>query len=140
LVRRLIPSVPTYHGAAFFIRENGKRLATPLFTVLIVIEVTDIMFAVDSIPAIFAVTEDPFLVYSSNIFTILGLRALYFALAVVMDNFDYLKFGLAFVLMFVGAKMLIVNWYKVPVGVSLGVIVLLLGASIVASVLRPAKE
>jgi tellurite resistance protein TerC len=140
LVRRFIPSVPTYRGTAFFIREGGKRYATPLFIVLIMIELTDIVFAVDSIPAIFAVTQDPFLVYSSNIFAILGLRALYFALAVVMDKFHYLKVGLAFVLMFVGAKMLIVEWYKVPVGLSLGVIVALLGGSIVVSLLKPVKE
>ncbi len=140
LVRRFVPSVSTYHGTAFFIREQGKRLATPLFIVLIVIEVTDIMFAVDSIPAIFAVTQDPFLVYSSNIFAILGLRALYFALAVVMDKFHYLKIGLAFVLMFVGAKMALHDLYAVPVGLSLGIIVLLLGGSIVASLMRPKKE
>ncbi len=140
LVRRFVPSVSTYRGTAFFIREQGKLLATPLFIVLIVIEVTDIMFAVDSIPAIFAVTQDPFLVYSSNIFAILGLRALYFALAVVMDKFHYLKVGLAFVLMFVGAKMALHDLYAVPVGLSLGIIVLLLGGSIVASLMMPMKE
>ena len=111
-------------------------MATPLLLVLIVVESTDLVFAVDSIPAIFAVTQDPFLVYTSNVFAILGLRSLYFLLAGAMTKFHYLKLGLSAILTFVGVKMLIVDIYKVPVGMSLGVIAALLTISIVASLLR----
>jgi tellurite resistance protein TerC len=135
--RRLMPAVPEYHGKAFTIVKDGRRFATPLLLVLIAIEATDVVFAVDSIPAIFAITTDPFIVYTSNIFAILGLRAMYFLLAGVIDKFHYLKYGLALVLLFVGVKMVIVEWYKVPILASLGVIAALLGLSILASILWP---
>ncbi|HYG57740.1 MAG TPA: TerC family protein [Symbiobacteriaceae bacterium] len=137
LVRRIIPVSSQYRGQAFFSLENGKRVATPLFLVLILVEVSDLIFAVDSIPAIFAVTSDPFLVYTSNVFAILGLRSLYFLLAGVVDKFRYLKLGLAAVLSFVGIKMLIVDFYKVPTPISLMVILGLIGLSIAASLLIP---
>jgi tellurite resistance protein TerC len=137
LGRRLMPAVPEYHGKAFTIVKNGRRYATPLLLVLIAIEATDVVFAVDSIPAIFAITTDPFIVYTSNIFAILGLRAMYFLLAGVIDKFHYLNVGLALVLMFVGVKMIIAEWYKVPISASLIVIAALLGASIAASVIWP---
>jgi tellurite resistance protein TerC len=139
LVRRYVPSVADYRGAHFFVHEGGRRLATPLLFVLVTIEVTDIVFAVDSIPAVFAVTQDPFIVFSSNIFAILGLRALYFVLAGVLGKFRFLKVGLALVLMFVGAKMLLEHWYEIPVGISLAVVGVLLLGSILISLLRPEK-
>jgi len=135
--RRFVPSVPEFHGPRFWIKRDGTWLATPLMAVLVVVEATDLVFAVDSIPAVFAVTKDPFIVYTSNIFAILGLRAMYFLLAGVMDRFHYLKLGLATVLTFVGAKMCLVELYQVPVAISLGVIAGILGASIAASLLRP---
>ena len=138
LARRLIPAVPEYHGQRFMTIRNGRRYATPLLIVLIAIEATDVVFAVDSIPAIFAVTTDPFIVYTSNIFAILGLRALYFLLAGVMDKFHLLKAGLALVLGFVGTKMLIADVYKIPIVISLVVIALLLGGAVVLSlVIKP---
>jgi len=137
LFRHCIPAVEDYRGGHFIVVEGGKRYATPLLVVLVAIEATDIVFAVDSIPAIFAVTTDPFIVYTSNIFAILGLRALYFALAGMMGQFHYLKVGLSLVLAFVGVKMLLVGIYKFPILVSLGVIVALLTGAIVASLLRP---
>ena len=137
LGRRMMPAVPEYHGKAFTIMKDGRRYATPLMMVLIAIEATDVVFAVDSIPAIFAITTDPFIVYTSNIFAILGLRAMYFLLAGVIDKFHYLNIGLALVLIFVGIKMVIVEWYKVPIGVSLFMIAGLLGASIAASMIWP---
>ena len=143
LVRRLMPVTNVYHGQKFFIREaltpGGplRRVATPLFVVLVLVETTDLIFAVDSIPAIFAITQDPFLVYTSNVFAILGLRALYFLLAGVITKFHYLKLGLSVVLVFVGAKMLLVDIYKVPIGLSLGVIALILATAIGASLLFP---
>ncbi|HVE71472.1 MAG TPA: TerC family protein [Thermoanaerobaculia bacterium] len=137
--RRFIPAVPEYHGKKFFVKLNGKWLATPLFLVLLAIEATDVVFAVDSIPAIFAITEDPFLVYTSNIFAILGLRAMYFLLAGVIEKFHLLKIGLAVVLLFVGVKMVIADWYKVPIGVSLGVIAAVLAASVAGSMLWPKR-
>jgi len=137
LFRRLVPSVSDYREGAFTVVEGGKRYATPLLLVLVAIEITDLVFAVDSIPAIFAITNDPFIVFTSNIFAILGLRALYFALAGVMQKFHYLKVGLSLVLVFVGAKMLLAGVYKIPIWASLGMIVGLLGGSIVASLLRP---
>jgi tellurite resistance protein TerC len=133
LVRRLVPVTPDYRGGHFFVRENGKLWATPLFLVLMLVETTDLIFAVDSIPAIFAVTTDPFLVYTSNIFAILGLRSLYFLLAGVMLKFVYLKLGLAAILVFVGTKMTIVDLYKIPSFVSLLVIAALLALAIGAS-------
>lgn len=134
---RLVPTVDGYRGGSFLVREGGRLYATPLLLVLVAIEATDLVFAVDSVPAIFAITDDPFIVYTSNIFAILGLRSLYFALGGMMDRFHYLKTGLALVLTFVGMKMLIVGVYKLPIGVSLGVIIGLLVTSVVASLVRP---
>jgi tellurite resistance protein TerC len=136
LFTRLVPSVSKYHGSHFTVRKNGVIHATPLLLVLVCIEATDLVFAVDSIPAIFAVTKDPFIVYTSNIFAILGLRSMFFLLAGVMDRFHYLKIGLAMVLVFVGMKMTLMDVYHVPIGISLGVIGLILGGAIVASWLR----
>jgi tellurite resistance protein TerC len=136
--RKVIPTVPEYHGSRFLILERGRRYATPLLLVLVVIEATDLVFAVDSIPAIFAVTLDPFIVYTSNIFAILGLRALYFLLAGVIDKFRYLKIGLGGVLIFVGIKMLISHFYVLPIGISLIVVTLLISGSIFFSLVRPA--
>jgi tellurite resistance protein TerC len=140
LVRRFIKITPTYEGQRFFIRKDAKLWATPLFLVLVVVETTDVIFAVDSIPAIFAITLDPFIVYTSNVFAILGLRALFFLLAGVMEMFRYLRVGLSFVLCFVGAKMLIADFYKIPIGISLGVVGGILVLSILASLLKQRKE
>jgi tellurite resistance protein TerC len=139
LAQRFLRVTPHFHGKLFFVRENGVLIATPLFLTLIVVELTDVVFAVDSIPAIFAVTLDPFLVFSSNIFAILGLRSLYFVLADMMGRFHYLKYGLGLVLSFVGLKMLLSHWWHLPIVVSLGVIVTLLGGSVAASWLWPPK-
>jgi tellurite resistance protein TerC len=139
LFRRFIPMTETYREQRFTIVENGKRYATPLLAVLVLVEATDVVFALDSVPAIFAVTDDPFIVYSSNVFAILGLRSLYFLLSGVMDLFRFLKVGLGAVLIFVGIKMVISEWYHVPIGISLGVIVLLIGGSVVLSVLIKEK-
>ncbi len=133
LLERWLPIIRHYQGQRFFVRTNGKTHATLLLVVLVVIETTDLIFAVDSIPAIFAVSRDPFIVYSSNVFAILGLRALYFMLAGVMQMFVYLKFGLSLVLCFVGAKMLFSDIYKIPIGASLSVIGAILLLSILAS-------
>ncbi|MDB6069507.1 MAG: Integral rane protein TerC [Verrucomicrobiales bacterium] len=136
--KRLMPVTADYRGDRFFVRENGIRMATPLFVVLILVEISDLIFAVDSIPAIFAVTRDPFIVYTSNVFAILGLRSLYFALAGVMDKFHFLKLGLGVVLTFVGVKMLLGHTeYKIDTLVSLGVIVGVLAASVIASLVWP---
>jgi len=135
LAKKLLPFTKEFHKEKFSIKVDGKRVFTPLLLVLILIEVSDVIFAVDSIPAIFAVTTDPFIVFTSNIFAIMGLRALYFLLADMADRFHLLKFGLAFVLMFVGIKMLIVEWMHVPTDVSLMVIGLILGGSIIASLI-----
>jgi tellurite resistance protein TerC len=137
--KRIIPATKEYHEDKFFVREGGKWLATPLFMVLVAVEASDLVFAVDSIPAIFAVTSDPFIVYTSNVFAILGLRALYFCLAGVMEKFHLLKVGLSFVLIFVGTKMLIIDVYKIPIGLSLVVVTLLLAGSIAASFIWPKK-
>jgi len=136
LFTRLVPSVPDYHGGRFTVRRDGRTFVTPLLLVLVLIEITDLVFAVDSIPAIFAVTSDPFIVYTSNIFAILGLRAMFFLLAGAMDRFAYLKVGLSFVLMFVGTKMVIVDLYKIPIGLSLAAIAAILGVAVLASWLR----
>jgi len=136
LFTRLVPSVPDYHGGRFTVRRDGRMFVTPLLLVLVLIEITDLVFAVDSIPAIFAVTSDPFIVYTSNIFAILGLRAMFFLLAGAMDRFAYLKVGLSFVLMFVGTKMVIVDLYKIPIGLSLAAIAAILGVAVLASWLR----
>jgi tellurite resistance protein TerC len=140
LFKRMVPAVDTYHGQAFVIIQNGKRFATPLLLVLIAVEVTDLIFAVDSVPAIFAITKDPFIVFTSNIFAILGLRSLYFLLAGVVDKFHRLKIGLALVLCFVGIKMLLIDLYKVPIGLSLGCIAALIAGSVLASLIWPKKE
>ncbi len=139
LVRKLIPVTQDYEGDRFFVRHAGKLMATPLFLVLVMIETSDLVFAVDSIPAIFAVTQDPFIVYTSNVFAILGLRSLYFVLAGVMDKFHYLKLGLAVILTFVGTKMILVDIYKIPIPVSLSVIVGVLAIAVVASLSRARK-
>jgi TerC family integral membrane protein len=128
------------HGEKFMVVKNGVRYVTPLFLVLILIEVTDLVFAVDSIPAIFAITTDPFIVFTSNLFAILGLRALYFLLVDIADRFHLLKYGLAMVLTFIGAKMLIMPWYHVPVEASLIVVAVLISASCLASVLIAKRE
>lgn len=135
-VRRIMPVTDNYEGDKFFIRRAGKLMATPLFLVLLLVESTDLVFAVDSIPAIFAVTDDPFIVYTSNVFAILGLRSLYFLLAGVVDRFYYLKLGLSVVLVFVGIKMVMVDLYKIPVGLSLGIIAGILAISVMASLWR----
>jgi len=131
--RKIMPVTENFEDDKFFVRRAGKLFATPLFLILLIVESTDLIFAVDSIPAIFAVTQEPFIVYTSNVFAILGLRALYFLLANVMDKFQYLKFGLSAVLIFVGVKMIIVDFYKIPVVVSLGVVAGILTISILAS-------
>jgi tellurite resistance protein TerC len=131
--RKFMPVTENFEKDKFFVRHAGKLMATPLFLILLVVESTDLVFAVDSIPAIFAVTDHPFIVYTSNVFAILGLRALYFLLADVMDKFQYLKYGLAAVLTFVGIKMVIVDFYKIPIVVSLGVVAGILAISILAS-------
>jgi tellurite resistance protein TerC len=140
LFQRWIPLTNEYQGQRFFVRKEGKINATLLMLVLVVVETTDVIFAVDSIPAIFAITRDPFIVYTSNVFAILGLRALYFMLAGVMEMFVYLKVGLSFVLCFVGAKMLIVDLYKIPIGISLGVVGGILILSVAVSLLVQWKE
>ncbi|WP_373047055.1 TerC family protein [Vulgatibacter sp.] len=140
LFRRFVPTTDRYHGQKFFIVENGKRLATPLLAALVVIEAMDLVFAVDSIPAIFAVTLDPFIVFTSNIFAILGLRALYFLLANVVEKFVHLKVGLAVILAYVGVKMLLSGWYKIPVYVSLGIILGVLLTSILTSIFASRRE
>lgn len=137
LVRRFIPITKHFHGQQFIINRNGRIFATPLFVVLIVIETTDVVFALDSIPAIMAITRDTFIIYSANAFAILGLRALYFALSGVMRLFHYLHYGLAFILVFIGVKMLIESFFQIPTLVSLGVIITTLTGSVLMSVLHP---
>jgi tellurite resistance protein TerC len=142
LARKLIPVTPDYRGDKFFVKEPDKTgrmrfAATPLFIVLIIVDTTDIIFATDSIPAIFAVTRDPFIVYTSNICAVLGLRALYFLLASVVDKFVYLKLGLSLVLVFIGAKMLLEHFLHIPIVAALGVVGLVLGSAIFASVKWP---
>ncbi|TAK04475.1 MAG: TerC family protein [Candidatus Manganitrophaceae bacterium] len=140
LFRRFVPVTNEYHESRFWVIKEGKRWATPLSVVLLLVETTDVIFAVDSIPAILAVTRDPFIVYTSNVFAILGLRALYFALAGIMQLFHYLHYGLSLILVFVGTKMLISDIYKVPIGIALAVIAGILIVSVVASILRPRPE
>ncbi len=140
LVRKFIRVDPQYDGAKFFKRTNGVLYGTPLLIALIAIETMDIMFAADSVPAVLGVTLDPFIVYTSNIFAILGLRALFFALAGLFYLFRYLVYGLSVILAFVGIKMLIVDAYKMPVLISLGVVAALIGGSILASILLPKTE
>lgn len=140
--RKIVPVTKEYHGKKFFVREQradgtSHLAATPLFIVLLIVDTTDIVFATDSIPAIFAVTRDPFIVYTSNICAVLGLRALYFLLAGIVDKFVYLKLGLSMVLVFIGAKMLLEGVFHIPIGISLGVVALVLASSIVASIRWP---
>ena len=138
-MRKHLALTPQYHGNALVVRENGKRWYTPLFVVIMLIAITDVIFAVDSIPAIFAITSDPFIVLTSNVFAVLGLRAMFFLLAGMADRFHLLPYGLALVLAFIGSKMLLIDVLKIPVLVSLGVVVAIIGATVVASLLRPAK-
>jgi TerC family integral membrane protein len=135
-VRRVIPSTAHFSGARFFMRENGRILATPLLLALVAVEFSDIAFAVDSVPAIFGVTSDPFIVFTSNVFAILGLRSLYFVLAGLVGRFAYLKAGLALVLVFIGVKMCIAAWVHIPAAVSLAVVVLILTGAVGCSLLK----
>lgn len=143
LMRRFMPVTHSYHGQHFFAREPHpttgvlRRVATPLFVVLALVETTDLIFAVDSIPAIFGVTRDPFIVYTSNVFAVLGLRSLYFVLAGVIHKFHYLQIGLSVVLVWIGAKMLLIDVFPIPIGVSLGVVAAVLTISVVASLVFP---
>ncbi|HEX9785627.1 MAG TPA: TerC family protein, partial [Opitutaceae bacterium] len=136
LFRRFVPVTKDYEGSRFFVRKSGVLHATPLFIVLLVVETTDVVFAVDSIPAIFAITLDPFIVYTSNVFAMLGLRALYFALGGVMKKFEYLHSGLAAILMFVGVKMLIADLYRIRAAAALGVVAAVLLITVIASIIR----
>ena len=136
IFREFMPVSERYENGKFFLKKEGRYLATPLFIVLLVVETTDIVFAVDSIPAILAITLDSFIVYTSNVFAILGLRALYFALAGLMQLFHRLHYGLAAILVFVGIKMLLADIYKIPIGVALGVVASLLLVSVIASVVQ----
>ena len=138
--RRFVPTTDKYEGQHFFVKRGEKRMATPLLAALVVIEAMDLVFAVDSIPAIFAVTTDPYIVFTSNIFAILGLRAMYFLLANVIEKFVHLKIGLAIILSYVGVKMLISGWYKIPTYVSLAVIVGVLLTSVLTSLLATRRE
>ena len=135
--QKFYPTTTQYHHDKFFVREAGRWLATPLFVVLLVVETTDVIFAVDSIPAVLAVSRDPFIVYTSNVFAILGLRALYFALAGMMQLFHYLHYGLGVILIFIGMKMLVTDLWHIPTGAALGFIALVLGASVIVSILKP---
>jgi tellurite resistance protein TerC len=140
LCKRWLPATEGFHGGRFLARVDGRQYVTPLFIVLVAVETTDLVFAMDSIPAVLAITLDPFIVYSSNVFAILGLRALYFALAGCMMMFHYLSYGITGILVFVGIKMLLSDVYPIPVGIALGVVGLILIVSIIASVLRPDRE
>jgi tellurite resistance protein TerC len=139
LLRRVLPVSKNFDGERFFTVENGKRIATPLLLVIALVGLTDVIFAVDSIPAIFAITMDPFIVLTSNIFAILGLRAMYFLLAAVAEKFHLLSYGLAVILVFIGTKMMLIDVYKIPVAVSLGVVVAILAATMMLS-LRTAPK
>ncbi len=138
--KKFFPVTAGYHEEKFFIKVEGRRYGTLLLVVLLVIETTDLVFALDSIPAIFAITTDPFIVYTSNVFAILGLRSLYFALAGLMDLFHYLKHGLAFILAFVGVKMLIADYFPIHIGFALGVVGGVLAISVIASIVRRHRE
>ncbi|MFL5735629.1 MAG: TerC family protein [Chloroflexia bacterium] len=142
LFQRFMPVTSEYHSDRFFVRlgQGARRAATPLFVTLLMVESADVVFAVDSIPAIFAITEDPFIAYTSNVFAILGLRSLYFALAGVMHKFQYLKVGLSAVLVFVGIKMVLGDIYEISATISLGAVALILAVSVVVSLLRPRTE
>ena len=140
LARRVLPVTPHFEGGNFFVRPHGRLHATPLFIVLLVIETTDVMFALDSIPAVIAITRNEFVVFTSNIFAILGLRSLYFAVSGIMQLFRYLNLGLAVILVFIGVKMLVSHWIDIPIKLSLGIIGGVLALSIIASVLIPGAE
>jgi tellurite resistance protein TerC len=137
LARKFLPVSANYEGKRFFTLQEGRRLVTPLFIVLLVVETTDVLFATDSIPAILAISRDPFIVFTSNVFAILGLRSMFFALSGLMKIFHYLNYGLAVVLMFIGAKMLISARYEIPTWVALLTIAVVLGLSVAASVWNP---
>ena len=139
-MRRHLALSPQYHGNALTVHEGGKRWYTPLFVVIVLIAVTDLIFAVDSIPAIFAITSDPFIVLTSNVFAVLGLRAMFFLLAGMADRFHLLPYGLALVLGFIGTKMLLIDLYKIPVLWSLGVVTATIAATVVVSLMRPVKR
>jgi tellurite resistance protein TerC len=136
-VARIIPITPQYHGVRFWVRQGGRLVATPLLVALVIVETTDIVFALDSVPAVLAVTREPFIVYTSNIFAMLGLRSLYFVLAGVVERFRFLRVGLAAILIFFGVRLLLDNVLEVPIGVSLGVIAVALALSVVASLKWP---
>lgn len=138
--RRVFPVTQGYEGHRFFVRRGGRLLATPLFVVLLVIESTDVVFAIDSVPAALSITLDPFVVYTSNIFAILGLRSLYFALAGIMPMFIYLHYGLSVILVFTGIKMISSHWIRMPIGVALGVVAGVLAISVVASIVKSRRE
>jgi tellurite resistance protein TerC len=138
--RRVLPLTTEFRGKHFFVVEGGRQLATPLFLVLVLVEVTDLVFAIDSIPAIFGVTRDPFIVFTSNIFAILGLRSLYFLLAAVVDRFYLLKYGIALILAFVGVKMLGEHWFEIDVLPSLAIILTTLGIAVAASLIWPRRD
>lgn len=140
LFRRLMPVTEDFVGGAFFVKREGRSFATPLFVVVLVVETTDILFAVDSIPAVLAITTDPFIVFTSNIFAVMGLRAIFFALSGFMQLFSYLGHGLAVILAFVGVKMLISSYYRIPVSWALGVVACILAISVAASLVRPPKD
>lgn len=140
LVRRFVPITKNYHGQKFFIKRGKRYIATPMFVVLVVIETTDIVFALDSIPAIMAITRDTFIIYSANAFAILGLRALYFALSGVMRLFHYLHYGLAFILVYIGIKMLLEGVYQIPTMVTLAIIISTLTISVLLSIFFPKDE
>jgi tellurite resistance protein TerC len=140
--RRRFPVTPGFHGKRFFVRQDGRLHATPLVIALLFLEMTDIVFAVDSVPAIFGLTREPFVVFSSNIFAILGLRNLYFLLAGAVDKFHFLRYGLGVVLVFVGLKMTVLNWFwqgHFPIAVSLAIIIGVIAVSIALSLLFPSK-
>ena len=138
-LRKVMPIKTDYHGENFFVLENGKRMATPLLAAVMVIEMSDLIFAVDSIPAVLSITQDTFLVYSSNIFAIIGLRSLYFLLSGMAGKFPYLKYGISVILFFVGVKMLLSHFFPIPIVASLGVIVGILALSVLASKIFPPK-
>ncbi|MCM2350933.1 MAG: TerC family protein [Bacteriovoracaceae bacterium] len=138
--KKIFPTTPHFHEDKFFIKQNGVWMITPLFITLIFVEFSDLVFAIDSIPAIIGITNDPFLVFTSNVFAILGLRSLYFALKGFADMFHYLKYGLALILMFIGIKMLITHWYHMPVGITMAVIFTVLFGSVIASVISNQRK
>ena len=140
LARRVLPVTPHFEGGNFFVRPHGRLHATPLFIVLLVVETTDVMFALDSIPAVIAITRNEFIVFTSNIFAILGLRSLYFAVSGIMQLFRYLNLGLAVILVFIGVKMLVSHWIDIPIKLSLGIIGGVLAISVIASVMIPGAE